>query len=116
MRKSSRGTTLVNFCGVSSASLMFRRERFFARSVARMKAFSVMSRRLKSRVNDALFFLIGPPMLPFHNRFLYGGSDEDWTYSGLRVLKCSLLNCTDAWPCNASPPGLVTISTRLLPG
>ncbi len=31
--------------------------------------------------------LIGPPILPFQSRFLYGGNDDDCTYSGLRVLK-----------------------------
>ena len=38
--------------------------------VARMNAFSVMSRCSKSSVKDALFFLIGPVRLAPKNRFL----------------------------------------------
>src|SRR5215467_1520871 len=75
-----------------------------------------MSRRMKSRVNEALFFLIGPAIFPLKNRFLYGGKEDDSTYSGLRVLKCSSLNCVENCPCTVSLPGFVTISMRLLPG
>src|SRR5262245_32826434 len=115
MDQSMRGTTLVNVWGMIRASFTFCRVRLFPRLVARMKAFSVMFRRMKSNVYAALFFLIGPPMLPFQNRFLYGGND-DGANNGLRALSLSLLNCVDNCPWIASALGFVRISTRLLPG
>src|SRR4029453_16755647 len=97
MDQSMRGTTLVNVCGVMSPSFTFCRVRSFPRLVARMKAFSVMFRRMKSNVYAALFFWIGPPMLPFQNRFLYGGNDDP-ANNGLRVLSFFLLNFVESCP------------------
>src|SRR5262245_64955614 len=97
MDQSMRGTTLVNVCGVMSPSFTFCRVRLSVRLVARMKAFSVIFRRIKSNVYAALFFLMGPAMLPFQNRFLYAGND-DCANNGLRVLRFSLLYWVENCP------------------